>query len=134
MQAMVDDDNRAVRLKAVVDGPGVPVPNLLADNRRAGFLRRAERIVNQNDIAATAEHSAADTDGVKASPLAGVPFSARTTVFAKPRRVDRLKGFAFDDVADVPAKISGQIERGRGGYELLPGMSSLARFRSSASI
>jgi len=68
-----DDDDRAVRLKPVVDRAVEPVPHLGPNCLRLGVGHGAKRVVDQPSVRAAAHHVAADPNRVPGAALGGVP-------------------------------------------------------------
>ena len=75
--------NRRARLQAVVGGARVPVPDLLALELALRVFHAGERIVDQDDVAAAAEHRAANADRVVEAAGLGVPLAAGLAVLGE---------------------------------------------------
>ena len=89
--------------QAVVDRAGVPLPHPLALYLALRGLHRGKRIVDEDDVAAAAEHGATDADGVVDAAFVRVPLAFRLTVLSKARVEERpvcragLEISKFDD-------------------------------------
>src|SRR5271165_3819764 len=75
VHSVVDEDNRAAWLEAVVDRARVPLPDLLADDRARRLFHVGVEIVEHDVVHATTHHAALDADAVVAAALLRVPFT-----------------------------------------------------------
>src|SRR6516165_6431386 len=80
---MVDDDDRAIFLKPIVERAGIPAPHSLALDLATSRGHVAERIIDQQDMSAAAHHRRANTDREIAAALLGVPSAASRAVLCE---------------------------------------------------